>query len=159
MTTTLTQIQSCWVTSSQAALSTMDAAASQPMARCRGSARLGGQPLVHGEAGQPEVDRGPDREGRAGRGDERRVGRERAPGRLRHAGADHPDADQGADHAEQLGDGDRDLAQAVGGRGVGPGERRHAAIAPRTPMGSFDTGTGGSARRFGQDVHRIDAYH
>ena len=37
MTTTLTQIQSCWVTSSQAALSTMDAAASQPMARCRGS--------------------------------------------------------------------------------------------------------------------------
>ena len=38
MTTTLTQIQSCWVTSSQAALSTMDAAASHPMARCRGSA-------------------------------------------------------------------------------------------------------------------------
>ena len=37
MTTTLTQIQPCWVTSSQAALSSMDAAASQPIARCRGS--------------------------------------------------------------------------------------------------------------------------
>ena len=42
MTTTLTQIQPCRVTSSQAALRSMDAAASQPVRRWRSSVAWAG---------------------------------------------------------------------------------------------------------------------
>ena len=42
ITTTLTQSQPCWVTSSQPALSTIDAAAHHPARRCRGAAACDG---------------------------------------------------------------------------------------------------------------------
>ena len=118
MTTTLTQIQPCWVTSSHAALSSIEAAASHPVLRTRSRVALAGGQLPHGIREEAEVDDAPDAEGGPGGGDEGGGRGEGAARRLLDAGAEYADADEGADDAEDLGDDDRDAAHLVG-RGQG----------------------------------------
>ena len=118
ITTTLTQIQPCCVTSSQPALSSIDTAASQPVDRVRSVTDEGSHCQI-GVRGQPEVDDAPDRERRAGRGDAGGLGGQRAAGGVLDLGAaEQADADEGAEDAEDLRDGDGDLPEAVlaGGR-------------------------------------------
>ena len=122
---------------------------------------LGGQPLPDGETGQAEVDRRPDREGRAGRGEQGRVGGQRPARGLGDPGADDPDPGERPEDAEDLGDGHRALAQAVGWQGAGAGHGGHgahcttrcrAAESPR-PTGHAGT-TAGGAPALSEAVYR-----
>ena len=71
-----------------------------------------------------------------------------------------PTPDEGADHAEQLGDGDRDLAQAVGGQDVGlvsvVMRPLHHARVERVLRHAAPCSTGGAVRMFTDSTPIID---
>ncbi len=120
MTPTLTQIPALLGDGSQAAFSTIEAAASHPTERARGSVARR-EPLPDVYAARPAYTTDQmENAGPAGC-QQRGLGGERPARGLRDPGAEHADAHEGARTAEHLGQGDADWRTRSEGRGPGGG--------------------------------------